>query len=209
QSLQLTTRYEMWDMACEDYYKLGLCQEKLGVTGLADHFYSIGYEQVMNETDMGLPIMDYRKKLVDAYVEFLRRSQKIPHMDLKDEIFGFSTNRSLKQIRDIFHKNLFSLHLERTKNAPQLCNRLQIDTRTYFLYQKKLGLKRGSIEKSTLYDNSHFTHYLENLANLTWREANRKFEGDIFSYLLEKHQYDKKKLAEVLDISYPQVAMKT
>lgn len=209
QSLQLTTQYEMWDMAFEDYYKLGLCHEELGLTGLADHFYSLGYRQVMKEIDLGFPVIDYRRKLVNAYVELLKRSRKIPHVDEKDEIFGFSTNRSLKEIRDVFHESLFSLHLGRTKNAPQLCKRLQIDTRTYFSYQKKLGLKRGSRQKSPLYVNPHFTQYLASLADLAWREANKRFERDLFSYLLEKHHRSKKKLAEVLDISYAQVALKT
>jgi len=50
---------------------------------------------------------------------------------------------------------------------------------------------------------------VESLIPLTWREGNRKFENDLFSYLLAKYQNNKKKLAEVLGVSYGQVVMKT
>ncbi|MFQ6616430.1 MAG: hypothetical protein ACE5HZ_06640 [Fidelibacterota bacterium] len=209
QSLQLTTQYEMWDLAVEDYYKLGLSHEKLGITGLANHFYSLGYEHVMKEVEMGLPVMGYRKKILKAYVNLLKRSQRVPHVDVRDEIFGFSTNRSLNEIRDVFRKSLLTLHLERTENARELCERLEITPRTYFLYQKKLGLKRGSTGKDPLYLNPHFTQYVEALAGLSWRRANRKFEEDLFPYLLEKHENNRRKLAEALDISYAQAVLKT
>lgn len=209
QSLQLTTRYDMRDMAFEDCYKLGLCHEKLDETGLADHFFSTGYRELMHEVDLGVPILGYRKKLLDAYIEFLKENQQVPRVDVKDEIFGFALNRPLKQIRDLFSKSLLTLHLERSKNAPQLCKKLDINTRTYFLYQKKLGLKRGEIKKDRLQENPHFAHYLESLANLTWKEAKEKFEDDLYSYLLAKYQYNKRKLADVLDVSYQQVVQKT
>lgn len=209
QSLQLTTRYEMRDMAFEDYYKLGLCHEKVEEFGLATHFYSAGYQELMKEIDIQLPILGYRKDLLNAYVEFLRNHQKIPHVDVRDQIFGFAVNKKLKEIRNIFHKGFFSLHLERSKNAPQLCKHLAINTRTYFLYQKKLRLKRGEPQKRLFEDNVYFNEYIESLTSLTWKEANRKFENDLFIFLMSKYQYSKKKLSEVLGVSYGLVTMKT
>lgn len=208
ESLQLTTRYEMRNMLYEDYYKLGLCHERLGEFGLAEFFYYTGYKEFHVEYNLGLPLSSDQKTLLDRYIEFLRINQKIPHLDLKDETFGFALDRPLKEIRDIFYVSLLSLHIERTKNAPQLCKKLQVDTRTYFFYQKKLGLKRGVVRKGVS-KNPYFTKYLESLAPLTWREANRKFETDLYSYLLEKYQYNKTKLAEALGVSYQQVLQKT
>ena len=43
QSLQLNLKYDMRDMAFEDYYKLGFSYEKFKEKGLAYHFYSQGY----------------------------------------------------------------------------------------------------------------------------------------------------------------------
>lgn len=209
QSLQLTTLYEMRDMAFEDYYKLGLCHEKLGEIALASHFFSTGYQELAKEVKMGLPILGYREKLLNAYVEFLKRNQRIPHLDLEEEIFGFAMDKSLKQIREVFRKSLLTLHLERTKNAPEMCKHLKIDNRTYFLYQKRLGLKRGKPRKGLLLDNPHFSQYIESLTSLPWREANKKFEQDLFAYLMAKYQHHKTRVAEALDVSYAQVVLKT
>ncbi|MFQ6616264.1 MAG: tetratricopeptide repeat protein [Fidelibacterota bacterium] len=209
QSLQLTTRYEMRDMAFEDYFKLGLCHEKLGDVGLADHFYSAGYAELMKEVQIGLPLVGYREKLLAFYVEFLGRNQKIPRVDVQEEVFGFAMDKTLREIRRIFHTSLLNLHLERTKNAPQMCRQLDIDTRTYFLYQKKLGLKRGEARKPVVIDNPHFEHYLRYLIPLKWKEANKKFEEDLFSYLVTKYQNNKTRIAKALDVSYAQVVMKT
>ncbi|GEM_PF-3192379 len=206
-SLQLTVQYEMRDMAFEDYYKLGICYEKLGEMALANHFYAQGFEEVQKEMQLGLRLLGYRKKLVDTYVRFLQKNQKHPLVDLKEEIFGFTVNKPLKEIREIFHKSLLNLHLEQTKNAPELCAKLGIDKRTYFLYQKKLGLKRG--DSSTSIINSQFKEYLESLTTHSWKEANQRFEKDLFSFLLSKYQYNKKKLAEVLNVSYGLVIQKT
>jgi len=209
QSLQLTSKYEMRDMAIEDYYKLGLCHEKLGERALADHFYFAGYQEIKQEVDIGLPVLGYRNNLLDAYIEFLRTNQKIPHIEIDEEIFGFALNKTLKEIRNIFHKHLFNLHLERSKSAIILCRNLKINARTYFLYQKKLGLKRGQLQKKPSDENMYFFEYVESLTSLTWREANGKFEDDLMRYLLGKYQYNKKKLADALGVSYALISIKT
>lgn len=209
QSLQLTTRYEMRDMAFEDYHKLGLCHENLGELALADHFYSQGYEELLKEIKMGLPILGYRETLLTSYVAFLEKNQPLPRPDIQKEVFRFATDKTMKEIRDIFRKSLLNLHLQRSKNAPQMCRHLDIDTRTYFLYQKKLGLKRGEVRKPVVVDNPYFEQYVESLVPLTWREANKKFERDLFSFLLTTYQHNKTKIAEVLNVSYQQVVQKT
>jgi len=151
----------------------------------------------------------YHYILLDVYVEFLRKNHIIPYVDVQIEIFGFALNKTLKQIRNIFHKSLLTFHLERTKNAPELCTRLEIDTRTYFSHQKKLGLRRGDIPQRLPHENPYFSNYIESLSTLSWREANRRFEHDLYEFLLKKHQHNKRKLAEVMGVSYQQVIRKT
>jgi tetratricopeptide (TPR) repeat protein len=208
-SLPLTTHHEMRDMAFEDYYKLGLCYEHLQELGLADHFYAMGYRELRQEIELGLRVMGYRKKLLDAYITFLQRRQKPPEVNLQDKVFGFAMDRSLAEIRAIFHKHLFLLHRERTPNTRELCRRLGIDRRTYFHYQKRLGLKEGLGSRESLTDNPYFKEYLESLTPYNWREANQRFESDLFAFLLPKHHFNKKHLAQQLGVSYALVAQKT
>lgn len=208
QSLQINLKYDMRDMAFEDYYKLGFAYEKLNEGGLAYHFYSQGFALLQTEMDLGLPILGYRKTVVDSYIRFLSDNQKLPYVNSHNEALKFVIGKTMKEIRDIFHRGLLTMHIRRHKNAPVLCKALDIDTRTYFLYQKKLDLKRGKYD-NTLFNNQYFRQYIESLLPYTWREANHRFEKDLFAFLLEKYQHNKKKIAEVLDVSYPQVVMKT
>lgn len=203
QSLQITLRYEMRNMMFEDYYRLGLCYERVGNLSLSEHFYSLGCDEVMKEIEMKLPVIGYSKKLLDRYLTFLKDNQQITTVRVKEEVFGFTVGKTLKEIRDIFHTHFFNIILSRTKNAPELCRMLQIDSKTYFNYQKKLGLKRGLKTKTQLSRNQYFVSYVESLSRLTWREANSTFKSDLLSFLLEEYQYNKKVLAEVLGISYP------
>ena len=208
QSLQLNLKYDMRDMAFEDYYKLGNSYENLEELGLAYHFYSQGYTLLRTEMDLGLPILGYRKIIVDSYIDFLSNNQKLPYVNSHDEALKFVIGKTMQEIRNIFHKCLLTIHIQRHKNAPILCKALDIDTRTYFLYQKKLNLKRGKYNDS-LFKDQYFRQYIETLLPYTWREANNRFEKDLFKFLMEKYQHNKKKIAEVLDVSYPQVVMKT
>ncbi len=208
QSLQLNLKYDMRDMAFEDYYKLGITYENLHEEGLAYHFYSQGFALLQTEMDLGLPILGYRKTVVDSYIRFLSDNQKLPYVNSHNEALKFVIGKTMKEIRNIFHRGLLTMHIRRHKNAPILCKALDIDTRTYFLYQKKLDLKRGKYD-DTLFNNQYFRQYIESLLPYTWREANHRFEEDLFAFLLEKYQHNKKKIAEVLDVSYPQVVMKT
>lgn len=202
-SLQITKKHEMRDMMFEDYYRLGLCHEKIGEIGLADHFYGLGYEELQEDIDIRMPLLGYRKKLLDKYISFLKTNQRMGFIDKDAEIFGFALGKSLQDIRDIFHTNYFNLQLEITKSAPELCNKLKIEKKTYFNYQKKLGLKRGLHVKTELNQNSYFMMYLTSLTDKTWREINEEFEADLLRFLLKKHQYNKKELASVLGLSYP------
>lgn len=209
QSLRLTTLYEMRDMAFEDFYKLGISHEAIGEVGLADHFFREGYLEIQKEIDLGLRLSGYRRKLLSAYVEFLNKHQKIPFLEMDEEVFGFALGKSLREIRNIFHSSLLSLHLERSKNAPAMCRHLDIDTRTYFIYQKKLDLKRGRPRKGPFLDNPRFSQYVDSLTRLTWKEANKEFERNLFDFMMAKFQSNKTLIAKELRVSYAQVVQKT
>lgn len=198
----------MRDMAFEDYYKLGLCHEKLGEFGLAEHFYQEGYKLLNPEFDLGIPFTGYRRKILEAYIQFLGNNQRMPSLNPFNESLEFTTDKTMKEIRKVFHRAFLTSQMKRTKNAPQLCRQLKIDTRTFFLHQKKLGLKRGVYDDSQ-FKNRHFKDYIDSLAHFTWKEANQQFEDNLFQHLLTRYQYNKKKIANVLQVSYQQVVQKT
>jgi hypothetical protein len=128
--------------------------------------------------DLGLPILGFRKIVVDSYIKFLSNNQKLPYVNSHDESLRFVIGLTLKEIRNIFHKGLLTMQIRRHKNAPILCKALDFDTRTYFLYQKKLNLIRGKYDDS-LFKNQYFRQYIETLLPYTWREANHRFEEDL------------------------------
>ncbi|MEE9189963.1 MAG: hypothetical protein V3U16_04240 [Candidatus Neomarinimicrobiota bacterium] len=208
QSLQIANRYEMRDMAFEDYYKLGLSHEKLGEVGLAEHFYYEGYTSLRSELDLGIRISGFRRRLLEAYIHFLSNNQRVPTIDPLKESLSFTDGKTMKQIREVFHKGLLTIHIQQTKNANELCNRLKINPRTFFLHQKKLELRRGVYDESQ-FENPHFKQYVESLTPFTWKETNLQFEEDLFRYLLSKYQHNKKKIAQVLQVSYQHVVQKT
>lgn len=208
-SLQLTTRYEMRDMAFEDYYKLGKCHDLIGELPLAHKYYNSGYKELQQEIDLGLRILGYRKKLLYSYVEYLNTNKATPEIDIEAEVFGFTMDKTMEEIRQIFHTNILYRHLDNSRNTPELCRQLEIDTRTYFIYQKKLGLKRGPGIPEKVVNNPYFARYLDSLVDMDWRSANKKFDSDLFAFLLKYHRNNKKNIATALDISYQQVLMKT
>ncbi|NQV37099.1 MAG: tetratricopeptide repeat protein [Candidatus Marinimicrobia bacterium] len=207
QSLRITRDQDMRDMLFEDYYKLGKSYEHIGETDLADHFYSEGYRELQKEINLGLRLMGYRKSLLDNYVIFLQANQQNPNVKLNDKIFDFTKDKQFKEIRKFFQRSLLVKHLERMPDTNSLCSQLGFDQRTYFNYQKKLDLKRGDVALDV--DNPYFDQYLESLAQYPWREANNRFESELYSHLLSRYQFNKKKLAKALGVSYAQVVQKT
>ncbi len=207
QSLRITREQDIRDMLFEDYFKLGKSYNHLGEIGLADYFYREGYRELQKEINLGLKLMNYRKLLLDNYVLFLQDNQSNPNVNLNEKIFDFTKDKQFKEIRKFFQKALLSKQLQRYPDTSLLCNQLGFDQRTYFNYQKKLGIKRGY----DLYENSnpYFDQYLESLVPFTWKEANGKFENDLYSHLLSHYQFNKKKLAEALGVSYASVVQKT
>ncbi len=207
QSLRITREQDMRDMLFEDYYKLGKSYEKIGEVGLSDYFYREGYRELQKEINLGLRLMGYRKSLLDNYILFLQAHQQDPHMNLNEKIFDFTKDKQFKEIRKFFQRSLLTKHLERIPDTNQLCTKLEFDQRTYFNYQKKLHLKRG--DSVTEIENPYLDQYLESLAQYPWREANNRFEDDLYSHLLSRYQFNKKKLANALGVSYAQVVQKT
>ncbi len=209
-SLQLSSKYEIYQMLFEDYYKLGLANEKLGEYGNAGKYYSKGYEYLLEERkQLGIILLTgYRGKLLNNYIRFLSEHTSIPHVREHSETFKFTVDKTYKEILNIFQKNLLLLHRKREDTIEDLCHTLNISLRLYFVYQKRFGLAKGK-RKSITINNQHFKNYLYSMLSLSWRSAIIQFDKDIYRFLLKKYQYNKTKIAQVLDISNLTVIKKT
>lgn len=211
QSLILTSKYEMSDLMFEDYYHLGLAHERIDEYGMALHFYSEGYYKLRDEINDFRLISEggYRQKLLDASVKFLLSNQQIPHLDPTAQAIRFAIGKTFKEIRNTFYSCLFSLHMQKSKFAKEICNTLCINERTFFLYQKKLGLKRNYSEGNGIFPSEYFKQYVNSMLALDWGQVNQKFESDLFGVLMKEFKGNKTEIAKSLEISYPGVCAKT
>lgn len=209
-SLQLSSKYEIYQMLFEDYYKLGLANEKLGEYGMAGEYYSNGYELLLKERkQLGIILLSgYRGKLIDNYMRFLSNQPSISHVREHRETFEFTKGKTYKKILGIFQNNLLILHRLREDTIEDLCNTLKISLRLYFVYQKRLGLSKSKRKTITI-NNQHFKNYIYSMLSLDWRSAKTQFDKDLYKFLLQEYQYNKTKIAKVLDVSILTVIKKT
>lgn len=209
-SLLLTSKYEIYQMLFEDYYKLGLSNERLGEYGMAGKYYSNGYELLLKERkQLGIILLTgYRGALLNNYIRFLSEQPSITHVRAHNETFEFTKGKTYKKILGIFQNNLLILHRLREDTIEDLCHTLNISLRLYFVYQKKLGLLKNNRKSITL-NNQHFKNYLYSMLSLDWRSAITQFDKDLYRFLLKKYQYNKTKIAKVLGVSNLTVIKKT
>lgn len=209
-SLRITSKYEIFEMLFEDYYKLGFTNERLGEYSKAEKFYSKGYEYLLEERkQLGIILLSgYRGKLIDNYMRFLSNQPSISHVREHRETFEFTKGKTYKKILGIFQNNLLILHRNREKTIEDLCNTLKISLRLYFVYQKRLGLSKSKRKTITI-NNQHFKNYIYSMLSLDWRSAKTQFDKDLYRFLLKKYQYNKTKIAKVLGVSNLTVIKKT
>ena len=209
-SLLLTSKYEIYQMLFEDYYKLGLSNERLGEYGMAGKYYSNGYELLLKERkQLGIILLTgYRGALLNNYIRFLSEQPSITHVRAHNETFEFSRGKTYKEILNIFQKYLLILHRNREKTIEDLCNTLKISLRLYFVYQKRLGLSKSKRKTITI-NNQHFKNYIYSMLSLDWRSAKTQFDKDLYRFLLYKYHYNKSKIAKVLSVSNLTVIKKT
>ncbi len=210
QSLEINSKYEMYEMLFEDYYKIGLSYEKLGDYSNANKFYEEGYNFLQNErTELGIILMTgYRKNLIDNYIRFLEAKPTISSANAHNETFGFAEGKVYTEMLEIFQENLLKIHRRRFKTIEQLCKALDISLRLYFVYQNRFGLSRLEMkEKPDI--NPHFENYLFSLSHLDWRSAKNQFDNDLYKYMLAQNGYNKTKIAQLLDVSNLTVIKKT
>lgn len=209
-SLEITSKYDMYEMLIEDYYRIGLSYENIGSYKLAEKYYREGYNLLKSErNELGIILLTgYRKVLIDNYIRFLESKPFVPSAGLHNETFEFTKGKNYKNILDVFQENLLKIHRRRNKTIEQLCKSLDISLRLYFVYQNRFGLSREKM-KEIPNINPHFRNYLFSLVNSDWRTAKNQFDNDLYRFLLAKHGHNKTNIANILDVSNLTVIKKT
>lgn len=209
-SLRLTSKYEIFEMLFEDYYKLGLTYERLGEYGKAEKYYADGYKYLLRERNqLGIILITgYRSILIDNYMRFLSEKPAIQHASEHASTFDFTNGKTYNEILSIFKNNLLILHRKREDTIENLCSNLKISLRLYFVYQKKFGFLKTN-RRNIVLKNQHFKNYLYSMLSLDWRSAINQFDKDLYRFLLEKYQYNKTNIAKALAVSNLTVIKKT
>lgn len=209
-SLKITSKYEIYEMLFEDYYKIGISNERIGNYKEAESHYLRGYELLKQERNsMGMLFLyGYRELLLDKCIAFLSNKPQIEHVSDHPLTFKFADSKTYSEIQSIFQKTLLSIHRNRTGTVKEICNNLEMSIRLYFIYQNRFGIEKGS-NAEHIKKSEHFENYISALLPLKWREANKQFDHDLFNYLLKKYSHNKTRIAEILDVSVLTVINKT
>lgn len=201
-------------MVPDEAHYLGQCFENhLNDPDQAEHYYRIGYEHSIRYAEHGIPLNGERKKVVDAYLNVLRsRKHSEGKSKHKKSPFSFSEGKSWRYIIDTFQHQLILHHGKNIPNSRALANKLVMPPTTLYSLQTRLR-ERGYLipERNTNHEVS--THELHDFfiqhEELSWQEINTIFEREIIHYLYEKYGYNKQRMANILELSYPALINKT
>lgn len=219
QAIAHSQKYEVLSRIPEECLFMGdLQRDVFQHPELATHYYEIGYLGAIRMGEFGFTLSGDRLKVIRAFEGRSKVAYSIPAtLGKVTETFAFSMGRNWKEIVDLFHFSLLKTHLMLAEGSATLPAKLGLKPSTYYAIKRRLS-NTGynfestddalpiSVKKEEL---DVFRLYVSKLTDLEWAEANGKFESEIIEYLFKHAGYQKTKLAEDLDISYPTVLQKT
>ncbi len=196
-------------------YYLGKCYEFLNKQLQALTYYKMGYDHANELIDIGFSFTGERKLTIQTYVDYLEKAtfRKIAHPS-SENVFEFAIGKPWRIIISLFQYNLIMVHLLKSDNRKDFFNTLHINQSTFSSVKHKLTKEAFTIpnitDKEKRFDPVNrfegLIHYIEeNLLNLDWKEANTRFEKDVIRYLYQHYGFRKRRLEDVLKISYPSV----
>lgn len=200
----------MSDMLYEDHYRLGACYENIGDYQKAYKYYNDGYKLLLEERNqLGLSITSgFREELENNYIKFISAKTLITHVRKHSETFNFAKGKTYEEILNYFQKYLLVLHRSRHDTIEDVCNTLGISLRLYYVYSSKYFISVEAFDKLPKI-SIHFRRYLFSLLGMDWRSAKYKFDQDLYSFLLQKYQYNKTRIANIIKVSVLTVIKKT
>jgi tetratricopeptide (TPR) repeat protein len=193
-------------------------RDKLQHPEVATQYYEIGSRLALKMAEHGFGLKGDRLAVVQRFNQRSKVGYSIPDtLGLRPDPFSFALGQPWKLINDVFQFHLIRKHLDAGIAISDLPAKLGLKTSTYYAIKRRLGhhgfdfegiptklpIKMGSNEISAM------EAYVSDLIELTWHQANQRFEKAIIEYLFKRVGYQKTKLADELGISYPTVLQKT
>ncbi len=203
----------------EECFFLGDCYEQMGNVQQALMYYKLGYDHAFYQVAEGFGLNGFRKKAMTTYLTYLERMnyRKFDGKSMENP-FEFSLGKEWREIRDIFQYHLIMHHKNKAYSRETFLSGLKMKSSTYYTLQNKLkkqgykipGIKEPNkpipedvaIETLNLYIRN-------NLEHLSWEDANKRFEKDIFLYLYRQYGFQKNRLGSALNLSQPIIRAKT
>jgi len=196
---------------------LGHCYSKLNKPQEALAYYKLGYDHALEQINEGFSYSGVRLNAMDAYVKYLETVAY--HKFEKDPIadpFQFALGKTWKEILNLFQYNFIMIHLRQTNVKDKFFKQINMKPSTYFSAKSRLKKAEFNIpnikDTSKEYDeNKEYSLQLyikKNLIELSWKEANKRFEKDMFRFLYQQYAFQNRKMESILKISYPNVLLK-
>jgi tetratricopeptide (TPR) repeat protein len=179
----------------------------------AEHYYRIGQEHSLRYAEHGISLTGDRKKVVDGHLRLLSSTtRQIAAPKKAPDYFSFAAGKSWRTIKDIFQHQLILYHSKEISKGKLLAAKLSMPPTTLYSLKTRL-LERGYELVETTDNSSTSQHpaqeFIHEHNELSWAEINKIFEQEMIHYLYEKYGYNKHRMANILELSYPAIINKT
>jgi len=219
EAIEHSQKYEILSQIPDECLFMGDMQrDKFKRPEVATHYYEIGAQVALKMAEHGFRLKGDRKEVLQRFQERPRVGYSLPDsIGTPIEPFAFAKGLSWKMINDIFHFYLIKKHLESDTSISELPEKLDLKTSTYYAIKRRLSQHGFDFEgvpvtlpvRIQSHDLATLNEYIGGLTEMTWVDANDHFEAGIIEFLFKQVGYQKTRLAEELEISYPTVLQKT
>lgn len=214
ESIRICEQHGVISNIPQDCYVLGqIYEKKLGDLHIARRYYKKGYDIAIKMQSEGIHLSGFNLISADYYQTFvncyfaMENDEGEPGFDL---YFGFTKNKTWKEIKAIFQHSLLIHQRQRLNDIYELISLLELKLNTLGAIQRRLQKMGFTIpDKRSLYGKKaviegeiSLNKYITRLNNCNWLDANRIFERDFLLYFMDKHQGNLSVIRAKLDVTY-------
>lgn len=219
EAIEHSQKYDILSQIPDECLFMGdIYRDKLQNPEMATHYYEIGSQVALNMAQYGFSLKDERLEVVQRFENRPRVGYSLPEsIAPSSETFSFALGHTWKTINDLFQYHLLQKHMDSGVTISDLPSKLGLKTSTYYAIKRRLSQHGFDFEsipaqlpvKIQKRDMVALRSYVNTFVTLSWADANERFEKEVIEYLFKQVGYQKTKLAEKLDVSYPTVLQKT
>ncbi|MCF6238622.1 MAG: hypothetical protein L3J79_07405, partial [Candidatus Marinimicrobia bacterium] len=199
----------------ECLYLGDIYRDHYGDLAQAEYYYKLGFDHSQRYAEHGISLTGDRKKVTDAYLK-ISRAAKVTvvggESPVKIDHFSFAGGKPWKEIKDIFQYQLILHHTDANSNSKRMAKKLGLPASTLYSIQNRLksrGYQLPARGEAPPGETHELQTYLNTHTDLSWDEVNQIFEREMIHYLYAKYGYNKHRMANILDLSYPSIIDKT